>query len=298
MTPLERHSRWLLRAYPAAYRHERGEEIIGTLLEASGGRTWPRVRDVRAMAVGGLKAWAGQNRQRTVGSNLRAAVMAGLALYLSLWVANYLAGVVQGLVSNFASLYQGWSSWEAAVAALLTGATVVLAWIAPRAIVLAVALAAAASVVYFGLAVGGFDALLGTRLLEVLALAGLVALGPRADHPSLHWLWLPGLIAVSAPLVEMGVGYGWFSYSWQRWWWELPLLAVMACGIVWVAVDARLMIAVVTLAAFIALQLPVADISAGVPGAVAGSLPYLLVVAAIAAPVVWLLRRQSARPVS
>jgi hypothetical protein len=35
VSAFERRARMLLRAYPAAYRHERGEEIIGTLLEAT-----------------------------------------------------------------------------------------------------------------------------------------------------------------------------------------------------------------------------------------------------------------------
>jgi hypothetical protein len=297
VTPLERHARWLLRCYPDAYRHERSEEIIGTLLEATpAGRAWPRLRDVRAMAIGGLKARAAQNRQRTVGANLRVAVMAGLALYLSLWIANYLAGVVQGSGSRFAPLYPGWSSWPAAAAALLTGATIVLAWTAPRVIVLIVALAASAGVAFFGLVVGGPHALLGPSLLELLALAGLAALAPRSGHSSRHWLWLPGLIAVSSPLMELGVAYGWFSYSWQRWW-ELSLLAVIPCGLLWVAVDARLMIAVLALFALIELQVPVEEISSGFPAGILASLPILGVVAAIAAATVWVLRRQSARPV-
>jgi hypothetical protein len=296
MTPLERHTRWLLRCYPVGYRQERGEEIIGTLLEASpDGWKWPRARDVRALAVGGLKARAAQNRQRTAGANLRVAVMAGLAIYLSLWIANYLAGVVQGLASNFAPLYQGWSSWAAAVAALLTGATIVLAWMAPRTVVLTVALASAASVVYFGLTLGG-PHLLSTRVLELLALAGLAGLSPRRGHPSRHWLWLPGLIAVSAPLLQLAVSDRWLGYPWQLWW-QLPLFVVIVCSIFWVAVDARLMIAVLTLFAFIELELPVEEISSGSPGGFVASLPLLGVGVAIAAPAVWLLRRQSARPV-
>ncbi len=56
MTGLERRCRWLLCAYPAWYRRERGEEILGTLLEASPpGRKWPSVRDARALASGGLR---------------------------------------------------------------------------------------------------------------------------------------------------------------------------------------------------------------------------------------------------
>jgi hypothetical protein len=56
VTPLERHCRWLLRVYPAWYRRERAEEMLGTLLEASPPRRrWPSLRDVRALVIGGLR---------------------------------------------------------------------------------------------------------------------------------------------------------------------------------------------------------------------------------------------------
>jgi hypothetical protein len=56
VTGLERRCRWLLRAYPAWYRRKRGEEMLGTLLEASPpGRRWPSVRDARALVIGGLR---------------------------------------------------------------------------------------------------------------------------------------------------------------------------------------------------------------------------------------------------
>ena len=56
MTPLERRCRWLLRAYPAGYRRDRGGEMLGTLLEASPpGARWPSFRDARALVIGGLR---------------------------------------------------------------------------------------------------------------------------------------------------------------------------------------------------------------------------------------------------
>ena len=59
MTPLERRCRWLLLAYPASYRRSRGEEMLGTLLEASPpGRRWPSVCDARALVIGGLRVQA------------------------------------------------------------------------------------------------------------------------------------------------------------------------------------------------------------------------------------------------
>ena len=60
MTPLERHCRWLLRAYPAWYRRDRAAEMVGTLLEASQpGRKWPSFRDARALVIGGprVRGW-------------------------------------------------------------------------------------------------------------------------------------------------------------------------------------------------------------------------------------------------
>jgi hypothetical protein len=56
VTPLERHCRWVLRAYPAWYRRDRAAEMVGTLLEASRpGRQWPSFRDARALVIGGLR---------------------------------------------------------------------------------------------------------------------------------------------------------------------------------------------------------------------------------------------------
>lgn len=291
LTALERRSRLLLRVYPPAYRRERGEEIIGTLLETSDDRTWPRVRDVRALAGGGVKARAAQNRQRTAGANLRVAVMAGLATYLSLWIATYLDSVVRGLTTGLHYL-PGWTSWPAALIALLSGATIVLAWTAARVIVIAGALAASAAVVSFGLAASD---LLGTRLLQVLALAGLAALTPRAGHPSRRWLLLPGLIAMSWVPLQLGVSYGWVAFAWGIVTPGLPLLFFVVGGILWIVIDARPIVAVLAYFAVIALQAPVSEIPSGF--GVLASLPFLGVVIALAAPAVWLLRRQSARPV-
>jgi hypothetical protein len=293
MTPLERHARWLLRCYPAVYRRERSEEMIGTLLEATpDGRRWPRARDVRALLICGLKARAAQNRQRTVGANLRAAVMAGLALYLSLWVGVFVAGAVQQLTSK-SPHYVGLTSWPAAVIALLSVATIVLAWTAPRRIVVAAALAGSAAVVSIGLATSG---LLGTPFLQALALGGLAALAPRAGHPSLRWLWLPGIFAVSWALLQLGVSYAWFGYTWGLFTPGLLLLVVVAGGVAWVAVDARLIVAVLTYLAVAALQIPVAEVVPDGFGVFA-ALPAFGVVIAILAPAVWLLRRQSAHTV-
>jgi hypothetical protein len=292
-TVLERRARLLLRVYPAVYRRERGEEIIGTLLEASDGRTWPRLRDVRALTLGGLRARAAQNRQRTAGANLRVAVMAGLAIFAAFWFATYMDGVTQGFVWSGpgSAAPVGWSSWLAAVTALLAGATVVLAWTAPRVGLLAGALAAAAVVVF---AVANHDAL-RPHLVQVVGIVGLAALAPRAGHPSRHWLWLPGVIAVSSPLTELGMGFGGLGYSLPRYMLALSLPAVVVAGILWIAIDARLMVAVLTYFVLTAAQMAVVEIPSGL--AILAMLPFLLVVVALTVASGWLLRRQSAHAI-
>jgi hypothetical protein len=61
VSPLERRCHWLLHAYPAWYRRNRADEMLGTLLEASPpGSRWPSFRDARALVIGGLRVrgWA------------------------------------------------------------------------------------------------------------------------------------------------------------------------------------------------------------------------------------------------
>src|SRR5262249_21952028 len=71
-------ARLLLRAYPPAYREERGEEMIGTMLEATPeGQDWPSVRDSWSLLAGGLKARAAVNRQVPVSTAVRQAAVLG-----------------------------------------------------------------------------------------------------------------------------------------------------------------------------------------------------------------------------
>jgi hypothetical protein len=56
VSELERRYRRLLFAYPARYRAERGEEIVGTYLETAGPhRRWPSPADIRDALGGGLR---------------------------------------------------------------------------------------------------------------------------------------------------------------------------------------------------------------------------------------------------
>lgn len=80
---LERHIRLLPRAYPPGYRADRGEEMLGTLLETTpDGQNWPLARDSWSLLAGGLRARRTSNRQPGPTTSLRQAVsLAVLAYY-------------------------------------------------------------------------------------------------------------------------------------------------------------------------------------------------------------------------
>jgi hypothetical protein len=285
VSPLERHCQLLLRAYPAAYRQVRGEEIIGTLLDATPpGRSWPRPRDSMGLILGGLRARAAYNRQLTTGANLRTALLAGITGYLA-----YTAGAVVGFYVRAELVYGGHNlqgvsvNWPELIESALILVTVTLAWLSGRRmIVLAGALPAGAAACIAGT---WHPWALGDTLVPLLSLAAMVALSDNRQRPSRRWLVPIGLIAL-VPLVlniEPQVGF----YILQA-----LELTVTAAAIVWVVIDARPAVAVSVFV--LGLWLPIA-----VDNLVQGMIPvyiwpYLVITTVIAAPAVWLLRRQSA----
>ncbi len=294
VTPLERRSRWLLRAYPAEYRRDRADEMLGTLLETSpAGLAWPRLRDVRALATGGLKARAAQNRHRTTAANLRIAVMVGVALFLSMWVAQYLANVAGEIGPA-----PGWSAWPTALTGLLIAATVALAWTAPRVIAVSGALAAAAAVLYFAIVRAH---LVGPGVTQIACLAGLVALVSRTGRPSRRWLWLVGVVAAVVLLSAIGPVSDFLS-SFIGLAPGAVVLGIELGSILWIGVDARPAVAFITYFVVMLAQsdfgVMLAQSSGGNIGNAAflsAQIPLLLISGAIGALAVWLLRRQSAR---
>ncbi|MEN3309842.1 MAG: hypothetical protein V7603_6044 [Micromonosporaceae bacterium] len=62
--PLEERYRRLLRGYPKAYREERSQEIIATLVQlARPGQRYPTIREAVALVLGGLRTRAGVHRR-------------------------------------------------------------------------------------------------------------------------------------------------------------------------------------------------------------------------------------------
>ena len=269
LSVLERRSRLLLRAYPAIYRRERGEEMIGTLLATTpAGRAWPRLRDIRELAAGGLRARAAQNRSLTARVNIRIAVLAGVSMYLVMIAAAYLGMWV---------IDPGplWHEWRV----MAVGPLVVVA-VLP----------------YLDRAAHGrgvdrpggnrgdllrwqgrcaflvLDLVGGVRRRDSSASAALGA--PAANvamaHRCVRWAVVASRYGSAGPLLQVA-----------------PLLALGVVSVAWLAIDARLAVAVATFVLTFYV-LPTALFFT------AGILPLWLAIVAVAALPVWLMRRQSA----
>ena len=233
MTALERHCRWLLHAYPAWYRRQRGGEILATLLEASPpGRSWPSPRDARALLMAGLQVRAWRNQRLTTAASVRQAVLLGAALAL-LWT------ISGDLADQGASLILAWTHttaphldfgyWIAADALVL--AAVAAAWFAPRPAAAALALAAAAAMwQYWG------DRITVIQPAGLLILLAILA--PGRNRLPRSWLWLAGVLS-AANLLDQASGVLLRVYHAIN----PPLTAVpwiiLGAVVLWAAVDAR-----------------------------------------------------------
>jgi hypothetical protein len=88
VSPLERRYRRLLRAYPASYRSDRGDEMLGTLLDsAAPGQRRPSAREMAALIVGGIRARAARNAGLPALASLRLAAMLACATFINVLFA-------------------------------------------------------------------------------------------------------------------------------------------------------------------------------------------------------------------
>jgi hypothetical protein len=147
MTALERRYRWLLRAYPSSYRAKRGDEMLGTLMEASApDRRRPSLRDTRALIIGGLRVRGGQDQRLTTAAGLRLAALLGAALALLGLAASYLSDVILSWTHVYPETA---GDGREAAFGLLALTAVAAAWLAPRAAAAGLALAAAVMFLLF-----------------------------------------------------------------------------------------------------------------------------------------------------
>ncbi len=191
MTKLERRCRLLMLSYPAAYRRERADEMLGTLLDTTPpGRTWPLARDARALLAGGLRARGPLYRRPAAATDLRLAALLGAAIYLSLTV--YRRG--------YAPLPPWRQEWPELLTTALALVTVLVAMRARRRLLAAVAAvgAGAVDVVQAG---HSYPAM----LVQLSTLAALVLLSGRHERVPLLWLCLPGVLFVAPWLATLAL---------------------------------------------------------------------------------------------
>jgi hypothetical protein len=234
MTGLEACYRRLLHAYPAWYRRERGEEMLDTLLAAAPhGRTWISLRDAGALILGGLRVRAGQNRRLTTATNLRLAVLFGVALWLSERISDDLGFAALRWMGSVPAGRSGYLLFSA----LVLLAAVVAAWLAPRPVVVAICLAAAAVCAYPW---QGPWSLLGQPAM--LGVLGMLALGKERMPRS--WLGLFGIV-LAGQILTLLINFGYHGRFFLS---GTPLnnlpLVLVAAVVMWAVVDARPAIAV------------------------------------------------------
>ena len=284
---LERRARILLRAYPAPYRRERGEEIIATLLEATPpGRRFPSARDTVALLAGGRHARAARHRGLSTRANLRLALLLGTALYLSDRLSAPLLRVVVDPGDQAAP-------WLLLADAALYPAMLLVPWLGHRAATTVVAVLAGTVLTYQTLTPGPPTShalvLLAGFLIPLGALAALS--GGPARLPG-SWAWLLGLAPAALVAVSRSSPAGALLQD-NR---QFLLAAVVTC---WLATDARPAFAFVV-AELLALLLGVGFSLTFLGSPLLGSfltgtlsLPVSFSLAA-ALPAAWLLRRQTA----
>jgi hypothetical protein len=128
---LERRCRALLVAYPAEYRARRGDEIVGTLLEAAGPhRRTPRVADAADVLAGGMRCRlavgtiTGLEPGLVIAAPVALALAAGIAMFAWVWVEPVSSGAYMGgpaLLGQFRTLGPiAYAAWILAVLARAT----------------------------------------------------------------------------------------------------------------------------------------------------------------------------------
>lgn len=231
MSGLETRARRLLRAYPPSYRAERGEEIIGTLLDASPpGRDWPAPRDARSLIAAGLRVRAARNRQQPVATSLRLTLLLAAALWLT-WDPYQLLWFI-----NVSPLGQALSL----LGGVLVAATVAAPWFARRGVTvaLAVSTALALGLAYYHVYEPVNPVYLALYVVPPLAMAVVAAAEPV--RPPRAWLWLPAsLFAASALFYLQHMVNGALASSLVGIVATVIAYGLVCATVLWLAVDVR-----------------------------------------------------------
>lgn len=208
---LERHARLLVRAYPPAYRAGRGEEIIGTLLEATPrGRSWPPAYEVASVISGGLRARRAANLRQGLTTSLRQAAILAAAVYLVQLPCQTLIEFVQLARMGLIPLQFGSFAWSNYLSSALAMLIIAAVWSGRRQLIIVAAVATAIPPTIHLLISHEWDGMVTMAAYVGPALAVVVPLARRAERPPRPLLWLlclsVGVVlaeALSSPHLQM-----------------------------------------------------------------------------------------------
>jgi hypothetical protein len=231
MTAIERRSRWLLFVYPRWYRQQRADEILGTLMEATGpDRSWPSSKDAWALILAGLRVRAGLGQRQTVRTNLSQALLFAAVLVLAAYSAGHLSLGVKELGHSAPLLVP---TWLALVLGLATLALIAGVWFSPGKVV------AVAALISAGL---GFFEMLTSHLGDwaiqaIISPAVITVLALRQPRLPRSWLWLAGAWYLVHLQITTATNLAAELYY-------ISPLVVLAVAIAWCVLDVRPMFAV------------------------------------------------------
>lgn len=266
MSNLEGRYRRLLRAYPASYRADRADEMLGTLLETSRpDQRWPAAREVRTLTLGGLRTRAWRGQRLPLATSLRQALLFAAVIDLMQWGTLSWRMVAEGLPLTAPLLHISLT--------LLTLAAAAGAFFWPRKIAVAIAVAAAALWIT--------HLPINDDFTPVLALAAIAILVSR-------WERLPKSLLGPAALAFIAL----VTPNLTDW---APLIvlpvAVAVAAILWSVVDARPLTALgLWVTAEFSAEL-IQEVGQSYFGWIAPA--GLLIALSLAASGVWLVRRQA-----
>jgi hypothetical protein len=242
---LERRCRLLLRAYPAGYRHRRGEEILGTVLErVPADASWPPPREAGGLILGGMRARAAQGRREGRAAGLRQAALLGIVLALSPHIASSLP-TNNMFPPSGSGLHPASTSTSINVDALLFSglaiAAIAMTWYWRPRIGALLALGAAPGWYLFAA-----DGSAGQRWPVIIGLAVFALLAWSTDRPPRLWLLLP--VAVAALWLALVAASGTYPQTSPELAFQAAVLAgfwvIIGVVVLWIAVDSRPALAV------------------------------------------------------
>ncbi|MDX6599870.1 MAG: hypothetical protein QOE87_3757, partial [Gaiellales bacterium] len=243
MSPAERAYRLALLAYPAAYRRERGLEILTTILDGSD-RRWPRGRELAAVVLDGV----GRRGVLAGGGSNRVSARAGVRLAAFAWL--FPIAVVNVSLALYASVGPEWVGggpgfWSSAYFALMPLLALLTLtrswWWGPL-------ITSVAGVVLSTLGVPWAATWPWEDMQHPWQQSTLFALSfapgiacvlarPRPGEPGdrRSLFWVPGAIIAGAALAWQGL----FFSSWLG----IPIVASLVAGLVFARRDSRLAVA-------------------------------------------------------